>query len=233
MYTSQVCARIASIDSSVTVINAIDDLPAFDVRSSAYLLNALVAHYPPSSVILGIVDPSVGSERQPICFKIGMRWHVGPDNGIFSRILLSTNEVPTIYRIAEIDANSSTTFHGRDIFAPAAAKLAQDEASLQVEIFDQSQSLMYSRDWPLELQEIVYIDSFGNCMTGVSGSSIQLSNTVTIRNTDFNYADKFSDVAIGQGFWYINSIGLVEIAANQASIADMCKIAIGTPMCMQ
>ena len=60
-----------------------------------------------------------------------------------------------------------------------------------------------------------------------------MSNTVTIRNTDFRYADKFSDVAIDQGFWYINSIGLVEIAANQASVADMCKIAIGTPMCMQ
>ncbi len=233
MYTGQVYARIASIDSRVTVINAIDDLPEFDVRSSAYLLNALVAHYPPSSVILGVVDPSVGSERQPICFKIGLRWYVGPDNGIFSRILLSTNEIPTIYRIAEIDAISSTTFHGRDIFAPAAVKLAQEEASLQVERYDQSETLMYSRDWPFELQEIVYIDSFGNCMTGVSGSSIQLSNTVTIRNTNFNYADKFSDVAIGQGFWYINSIGLVEIAANQASIADMCKIAVGTPMRMQ
>ena len=233
MYTGQVCARIASIDSRVTVINAIDDLPAFDIRSSAYLLNALVAHYPPSSVILGVVDPSVGSERQPICFKIGLRWHVGPDNGIFSRILRSTNENPTIYRIAEIEANSSTTFHGRDIFAPAAVKLAQEEASLQVERYDQSKTLMYSHDWPFELQEIVYIDSFGNCMTGVSGSSIKLSNTVTIRNTDFSYADKFSDVAIGQGFWYINSIGLVEIAANQASIANMCKIAVGTPMRLQ
>ena len=226
LYTGQVHARITALDNSVPVIDGIDDLPAFNIWASAFLLGALVNQYPDSAVIIGVVDPGVGGQRAAICFRSGSKWYVGPDNGIFACILSSASEKPQIYRISEHQENISRTFHGRDVFAPAAVKLVRGEPLPMTPIKD-SVTEKYASIWPEQLREIIYIDRFGNCITGMSGDSIDSSNSIRIGDNLLSQANTFCEVETGDGFWYVNSLGLVEISINQASAAKTCELAIG------
>ena len=229
IYTGQVIAKIASIAPQVPVINAIDDLPVFDAKASAYLLNALVRNLPETCIIVAVVDPSVGGERAPVCFKHGSRWFIGPDNGLFSRIVRHTNEV--IFRI-DLDgcAGLSPTFHGRDLFGPAAAALSLDENSLSKTKIGNSATVKFSKQWPDDLNEIIYIDSFGNGMSGISAGSLCRESVLRVNGVEYKQAEKFCDVAPGDRFWYENSIGLVEFALNQDSAASKFGLRIGTPV---
>ena len=228
IYTGQVQSRIAQLDDRIPVINAIDDLPSFDTIASAFLLNALVDYYPENSVILGVVDPGVGGDRAPICFEYQSRQYIGPDNGLFSRILYDDSHAVEIFRICEMDTDISTTFHGRDLFAPAAVKLHQANDSLDKEMMTDSVTASLANQCPRNLEQVIYIDGYGNCMTGISGSSTSESSVIKIERLFIYHAEKFSDIAPGEIFWYVNSIGLVEIAVNQDSAADEYYLSVGT-----
>ena len=221
LYTGQVIGAITALDPSINVINAVDDLPEFNVKSSAYLLKALINYYPKWSVILAIVDPGVGGNRLPICFKYDGRWFVGPDNGIFSKVLSNCDEQFSIYEINVLRKNISHTFHGRDVFAPMSAHLAKynDVGSPRKQV-QSSQTLEFSDQWQGDLHEVVYIDGFGNCLTGISKDARLKSASIWVGNIEIRNANTFSDVRSGQAFWYFNSIGLLEIAVNQGSAAD-------------
>jgi S-adenosylmethionine hydrolase len=99
-----------------------DDVPSFDPKATAYLLSAYAADFPDNAVFVCVVDPGVGSDRAPIVVKAGEQWFVGPDNGLFE-ILLRRREATT-WRITWQPDRLSASFHGRDLFAPVAAKLA-------------------------------------------------------------------------------------------------------------
>ena len=229
IYTGQVIAKITSIAPQIPVINAIDDLPVFDAKASAYLLNALVRNLPETCIIVAVVDPSVGGERAPICFKHGSRWFLGPDNGLFSRIVRHTN-----VDIFCIDpgrcAGLSPTFHGRDLFGPAAAALSLDKNSLSKTKFKNSATVKFAQQWPDDLNEIIYIDSFGNGMSGISADSLCRESVLRVNGVEFKQAEKFCDVTLGDRFWYENSLGLVEVALNQDSAASKFGLLIGTPV---
>ncbi len=229
IYTGQVIAKIASIAPQVPVIDAVDDLPVFNAKASAYLLNALVRNLPETCIIVAVVDPSVGGERAPVCFKHGSRWFIGPDNGLFSRIVRHTNAV--IFRI-DLDrcAGLSSTFHGRDLFGPAAAALYLDENSLSRTKFENSATVKFAQQWPDDLNEIIYIDSFGNGMSGISADSLCRESVLGVNGVEFKQAEKFCDVAPGDRFWYENSLGLVEFALNQDSAASKLGLRVGTPV---
>ncbi len=231
IYTGQVIAKIASVAHQTPVINLIDDLPQFNPRASSYLLNALVAHLPDLGVVLAVVDPGVGSDRASICFKYQSRWFVGPDNGIFSRILSGESANADIYEIDEVRlGDHAATFHGRDIFAPIAALLStQQEVPLKSRI-ENSTTEYYAKLWPDDLAEIIYIDGYGNCITGLNDQSVSQSSTIMVGDEVITYAEKFSDVDRNTVFWYANSIGLVEIAVNQGSANSRYNLKIGTPV---
>ncbi len=228
IYTGQVCARIASLAPDVSVINAVDDLPAFNVNACAYLLHALINHYPKNCVIVAVVDPGVGGERAAICFELGSRQFTGPDNGLFSRIIRDSLDDIKIFKIREDESEISKTFHGRDVFAPAAVQLLSDNDWMGKQPFKDSQSVRIATEIPDNLEQIIYIDSFGNCFTGISGNCISPTSKIAVGSVSLSYAEKFCDVSRGEGFWYINSIGLVEISVNCASASDQYSLQIGS-----
>ncbi len=231
LYSGQVAAKIASISPQTTVIDLIDSLPAFNPQAAAYLLSALVSHLPTACIVLAVVDPGVGGERAPICFRHKSRWFLGPDNGLFSRILCSIETNVDIYRLLyPSDGPVSTTFHGRDVFAPAAASLANHERDLQVSEFRHSATEKPANEWHLDLAELIYFDHFGNAFTGIGAESMEPTDLVRAGNMDFSSARKFSDVEKGASFWYGNSIGLVELAVNQGSAKDTYNLEIGMPV---
>ncbi|MHA1114521.1 MAG: SAM-dependent chlorinase/fluorinase, partial [Alphaproteobacteria bacterium] len=120
-YTGQVKAVLAQDAPGVPVIDLIADAPACDPRAGAYLLAALAPEFPPGTVFLCVVDPGVGGPRAPLIVEADGRRFVGPDNGLFEIVTARHR------RIDWRPARLSTSFHGRDLFAPVAARLARAE----------------------------------------------------------------------------------------------------------
>jgi S-adenosylmethionine hydrolase len=119
----------------------------------------------------------------------------------------------------------SVSFHGRDLFAPVAAKLASSIANPE----DVGTQVPFvPRGWPEDLIRIIYIDDYGNAMTGIRGHSVKKTSCISVNQHPLNWARTFSDVPAEQGFWYENSIGLVELAVNQGSAAVQYGLRVGT-----
>lgn len=225
-YVGQMHAVIrASCDSEFVCLQA--DAPAQNARASAYLLRALVRYLPVSCVVLAVVDPGVGSERDGLVLRVGERYFVGPDNGLLSRI----EDVSECNRIAWRPPEPlSDSFHGRDWFAPVAARLALGQTEgLQ----RRDQANIVGADWPWDLHEVIYCDAFGNLVTGIRSDAVDASRRVVAAGNHVSFARTFSDAGKGQLFWYRNSIGLIELAANQASAVDQLRLEIGAAVTLE
>jgi len=116
------------------------------------------------------------------------------------------------------------SFHGRDLFAPVAARLARAET---VETAPLVGEAMVGNDWPREASQIVYIDGFGNLVTGLRSEKINKNSKIQIAGQAVDHAETFCRVPPGQLFWYPNSLGLIEIAANGESAATKLSLVLG------
>lgn len=229
-YVGQMKAVLATRAPDVTVIDLMHDAPNHDIKASAYLLASLVSEFPDGTVFLCVVDPGVGSERKPVVLKVGNQWFVGPDNGLFNIVLLFAEGRQEIdrYVIEWKPARLSNSFHGRDLFAPVAAAIASGKA-VPGEVVE-ADALVTNPErllWPNDLKEIIYIDHFGNALTGIRGDVLTPDQTVMVGEFRFNWARTFSDVNLGEGFWTVNSNGLVEIVVNQGSAKSEFHIHVG------
>jgi len=226
LYVGQVKAAILQQAPGVTIIDLLHEAPAFNVKASAHLLAALIAHVPENSVILATVDPGVGGPRRPVAFYADKRWYVGPDNGLLSVVAARAKMVaacPIVWQSKTL----SDSFHGRDLFAPVVGLLAGGHL--------QAIALNSARELDVKLgsenlAEIIYIDHYGNAMTGLRACDIARDTQIVIGLRRLIHARVFSEVEKGAVFWYENSIGLVEIAANQAAAAQQLALRIGDPV---
>ena len=206
------------------VVNLLADAPRNNPRASAYLLYAFsrTCDAPPGTIFFSVVDPGVGSfQDQPVSIKADGHWYVGPDNGLFDIVCRRSAEV----QCRHIDWRPETlsaSFHGRDLYAPAAAMIRNNENP------GPAISWQDRHDWPDDLAEVIYIDHFGNCMTGIRGEMLSNDKTIQVNSRAIDYADTFSTVAHGTPFWYHNSQGLVEIAVNGGSAARQLGLGTGT-----
>jgi len=226
-YTGQMTAALRKIAPQVPVIDLLSNAPAFEPQASAYLLSALTCDFPDDSVFLGIVDPGVGGDRMPVIVKAATQWFVGPDNGLFDIVIRRSgiNDVG-VWRITHEPEHLSASFHGRDLFAPAAATIALGHAvpGEQIAIDD-----LRHTGWSDDLEKIIYIDHFGNAMTGMRAQTLTAGTALRISNSTIIHAHVFSDVETGALFWYENANGLVEIAVNQGR-ADNLGLTVGAPV---
>lgn len=222
-YLGQMEAAIMDEALQSRVINLLADAPSRDPKRAAYLLAALTADMPPGCVVVAVVDPGVGTDRQPLIVESGGRVYVGPDNGLLSRIVAADPDAAA-YRIDWRPEHLSSSFHGRDLFAPVAGLLSIGQEVERTPV--QTESLV-GMDWPDELSEVIYIDHFGNAMTGLRASTLEQSETLDAGGHLIPYAATFATVKPGACFWYGNSCGLVEVAANQASAAATLDLALG------
>tara|TARA_Y100001936_G_scaffold239377_1_gene272402 strand:- start:54999 stop:55679 length:681 start_codon:yes stop_codon:yes gene_type:complete len=205
-----------------TVIDLLSDAPTFNAEASSYLLAALVPAFSDDAIIVGVVDPGVGSDRRPIIMKADKQIFVGPDNGLFSVVAKRASEV-TAQTIDWKPKKLSASFHGRDLFAPVAAMLA---AGSQVDGRTLAAGELVGNDWPTELNKVIYVDHFGNAITGIRAQTLTNAMKLEVREKEFSYARTFSCVESGAAFWYENANGLAEISVNQGR-ADDLGITIG------
>ncbi len=220
-YTGQLKAVLYRGAPGVPVVDLFADAPAFSPRAAAYLLAAYVEEFPPGTVFLCVVDPGVGTDqRQPVVVEAGGRWFVGPDNGLFNVVVkraASARRWPITWRPERL----SRTFHGRDLFAPVAARLAQRELP------EGDGEAFPLPAWPDDLAEIIYTDHYGNAMTGLRATSLVPEANLEIGGQVFSRAPTYGAVAAGDGFWYENSSGLAEIAVSGGSAAEVYGLRIG------
>lgn len=221
-YIGQVKAVLYQQSPGVAVVDLFSRLPAYEVSCAAYLLAAYYNAMPKNSVYLCVVDPGVGSDRDILAVYADERWFIGPDNGIFE-ILLNNREDAKIYKITWRPKILSNSFHGRDIMAPVAVKLQRGLLSMVVEVA-RSQTVSFS--WANDNSRIIYIDHFGNAITGLRASSVSEDKILNIGAHNLQYTRVFSQVKSGYCFWYKNSNGLIEIACNCHSAAQALGLSI-------
>jgi S-adenosylmethionine hydrolase len=225
-YVGQMKAVLAQDAPGVPVIDLQHDAPAHDPRAAAYLLAALAPEFPAGSVFLAVVDPGVGGARRPVAVEADGRCFVGPDNGLFA-IVLRRASISRCWTIDEQPKRLSATFHGRDLFAPAAARLAANGPPPGGAT---DPATVARPDWPDDLGQIVYVDRFGNAVTGVRAATLAPGVRARTGGRTISFARTFSDMPAGQAFWFENSNGLAEIAVNQGRADKVLGLVVGSPV---
>ena len=207
------------------------------------MLSAVYDNFPTGSIHLAVVDPGVGSNRRPILVEAAGHRFVGPDNGLFSMILdrVPDGNVRHVTNTAYFLPNPSSTFHGRDIFAPVAAALAQGlrpeelgpiiQDPIRFE-FAECESLV---DGSMA-GRIIHIDHFGNCVTNFDRDRLQhlltaRSFRLRVKEYEIHQLSRtYSEATAGEPFVVIGSAGFLEISARCSSAARELKITVGDPV---
>jgi S-adenosylmethionine hydrolase len=207
------------------VIDALHDAPDFGIEPAAHLLCALSSEYPRNSVFLAVVDPGVGGERDAIVIDADGRRFVGPDNGLLS-LPWTRARRRRCWRIRWRPERLTSSFHGRDLFAPVAAALAARRVPRGwLAKKKRPDAILPDQD----LASIIYIDHYGNAVTGLR--KFHKRDRLRAGRRSLRYARTFEEARAP--FWYENSMGLVEIAAPRASAAKLLRLKVGSPVAWQ
>ncbi len=219
-YVGQMHLRLAQLAPQVPVVDLFHHAPAFAPEATAYLLPAYCREVPRGAVVVVVVDPGVGGPRAALVLEIDGRFYVGPDNGVFE-MAVRRSGLSSCAALA-IPATAAPSFHGRDVFAPAAAALALGRRPALV-----AASLTRYPAWPDDRLEVLFIDHYGNAVTGLRATPRQ--RALTIRGHVLERARTFTDKPPGVPFFYENANGLIEIAANQVSAAALLGLELSDP----
>jgi S-adenosyl-L-methionine hydrolase (adenosine-forming) len=228
-YTGQVKAVLHRLAPEAAVVDLFADAPMRNPKAAAYLLAAYAAWFPAGTVFLCVVDPGVGGERAAVAVEAEGRWYVGPDNGLFE-IVRRRAGAERVIEITWRPPNLSASFHGRDLFAPVAARLARGESPE-----GEMRPAGFGRHlgWSDDLAEIVYIDHYGNAMTGLRAALLPPDATLVAGRRRIARARTFSGVRPGEALWYENSNGLAEIAVNMGRADEALGLKIGSPVSIE
>ena len=224
-YLGQVKAVLQELVPNIPVVDVFPDLPACDVKAAAYLLPAYSQYLMGGSVCLCVVDPGVGTGRRAVALHIDERWYVGPDNGLFTMLVRRAKKIRA-YEITWRPDRLSNSFHGRDLFAPVCGKLSRGHRT-EDWANELSPDSLVTPAWPEDLLEVVYIDSYGNAVTGMRAAVISEGMRLEVAGQQCVYQRVFAEGHNGVAFWYENANGLVEIAVSGGSAQDSLGIEIG------
>jgi len=226
-YVAEVKAVLLAAAPGVLLVDVTHEVPPGAVRAGQYLLARSWHRFPGGTVHLVVVDPGVGSERRALAAECDGHRFVAPDNG-----LLSVLPAGARFVALAVGPQVAATFHGRDVFAPAAARLATgwSLAALGPAVTD-----AYRSPLPTPSQqrggvegEVIYVDRFGNLITNIPGDLIPRRATVLAGTTDVGVLRRtFADVASGEPVAYVGSGGTVEIALRDGSAARGLGIGAG------
>jgi len=228
-------ARILSALPTATIVDLDHSLHKFSIISGAFILGKTYDYFPVGTIFICIVDPGVGSVRRPLCVKTEKYLFFGPDNGLF-HLIFEKNPSAQVFAIDEhFFAPESNTFHGRDLFVPAATLYAQGQHEFLKPIAQESCVKIEDME-----NHVAYIDSFGNIKTTISADPAWNNNygknvfiQIHERHYTIPFVKTFADVAVGKLFCYRGSNDTFEIAVNQNSAAKELKCSVGDYVSIQ
>ena len=222
---------VLGIAPATPLVDLTHEIAPQDVRAGAWVLHTAWRYFPEGSVFLCVVDPGVGSARRPIALKAGGRVFVGPDNGLFSYILADNADAHavTLANPRYFAARPSDTFHGRDIFAPAAAWLAAGIAfeelgpALAVESLVRLELPQPRWQGDTLIARCTHIDHFGNILTNIEGAlALAILNDPEARlmiagQSITAHAHTFAEGPEADVFLYLDSSGYLALARRNGS----------------
>jgi len=225
------------------LIDLSHEVEAFDIRGAAYLIAASYPYFASGTIHLIVVDPGVGSSRHIIGLQAGGQVFLAPDNGVLSIVASENPEAPAfILSTSKLTSSrKSSTFHGRDIFAPLAASLANGaslaELGREVPLEELNHFAIGQPRWLAAenniLASILHIDSFGNAVSNISNDfvdSLGLGHIPAVFSLilkgcrSVSLCRTYGDVAPGELLLLFNSRGYLEIAVNQGNAAELLGI---------
>lgn len=233
-YVGAMKAVILSHNRDVHLVDITHEIPPQDIMAAAWILKNAAFLYPDGTVHLTVVDPGVGTARNPLIVRIGGQLFVGPDNGLFS--LLAEDAQVEAWHIKEprfMRETISGTFHGRDIFAPVAAHLAS--GTPPGEFGEMVDDIVRFR-WSLPISDnegvqgwVIHIDTYGNLITNITsgllerlkGQKFRIYAGTTILGSIHH---TFADVADGEPAAIVGSAGTLEIVVNKGCAAELLSV---------
>jgi S-adenosylmethionine hydrolase len=229
-YVAEVKGTLLAAAPGATLVDVTHAVPPGDVRAGAYLLGRVWHRFPPGTVHLAVVDPGVGTDRAALALSIRGHYFVGPDNGLFTFVLHDA-EVQIVSMPTPTGA--SATFHGRDLFAPAAAALATGAAlgTLGEPFAGMPRRLGYAQphyEGKSVVGQVVYVDRFGTLVTNLTTELVPSYASIEVEGLEVGPLRRtFGDVAIGGLVAYVGSGGEVEIAVRDGSAARRLGMGVG------
>ena len=218
-------ARLLAGCPEASLVDVSHSVGAFDIHAGAFVLWAGTRDFPPGSVHLAVVDPGVGGPRRALALQVNGSWFVGPDNGVFGMVLDDALEAAATVVVLELrrPPGASATFEGRDVFAPAAAALAAGRplASVGIEVQGEPARL------PPRPSSVLWVDNFGNLVTSLR-PPVQ---GVRVAGREVRAAGRtYAEAPAGQPFFYVGSMGLIEVGVREASAAALLGVGPGAPV---
>lgn len=247
IYVGAMKGVIASINPMARVVDLCHGIEPQDVRAAAFMLAGSFGYFPPGTIHVAVVDPTVGSERPALCVQAGEYFFVGPDNGIISAACCRAGR-PKIFHLENEEyflKNPSRTFHGRDIFAPAAAHLS---AGVPIDSMGPRARSMKRIRFPEPLLrrgtgsersiagKVVHVDRFGNLITNIEPDSVGSVFPRTPRcrllvtcgkQVIQGLSETYSEAASGMPLALFGSYGLMEISIRDGDAATSLGVGRG------
>jgi len=247
-YVAEMKAVILSICREASIIDISHEIEKFNIRMGAFILAQAARYFPEGTIHVAVVDPGVGTSRRPIIVETERSLYVGPDNGLL--ILAAQNEgVRHVYEIANSKymlKRVSRTFHGRDIFSPAAAHLANGvEPSEFGPIIQDPVKPSFSAPNIQEetiMGEVIHIDGFGNIITNISeknlkavGISEGMDFSVQLNGEQLilKLCSSYGEVPRNAFLSIIGGTGFLEISVNQGNASEILGVKTGVPVVLR
>jgi len=205
-YVGAVKGVLARLAPEAQLVDIAHDVPPQDVAHAAWVVANACKEFPRDTVHLVVVDPVVGGGREEVIVHAREHWYIGPDNGVFSYL----GDDYRAWSIAR-EQEPSATFHGRDVFAPAAAAIARMEYP-----FGRKVRLRGPQPWgprPAGEGRVVHVDRYGNLVTDLPAE--ECGRAIAIAGRRLAMSRTYEDVASGELLAYIGSAGTVEVAVRQ------------------
>lgn len=230
-YVAELKGALLALVPDATVVDATHDIAPQDIEAGRLALARYWRRFPAGTIHVAIVDPGVGSSRRALAVSSEGSFLVGPDNGLLSPALLGADA-----RVVSlvIPAAAAPTFHGRDVFAPVAARLARGETlnALGDPVNDpivRRTPAPRRRDDGALVGEVITVDRFGNAVTNlipgpIAGARVEVAGRLLALVRSYADAPDRSPVAV------IGSTGLVEIAVRDGSAARALELSRGSPV---
>lgn len=239
-YAAEMKAAILGICPNTAIVDVTHEIAKFSIRMAAFVLASAAPYFPDGSVHVAVVDPGVGTQRRPIVVQTKKAFFVGPDNGVLVLAAQKQN-IESIHELANphlMLPKISNTFHGRDIFAPAAAHLlnGMKPAEFGPEISEaaEAERAKVKRKNDALVGEVLHVDGFGNIITNISESEVaqnRVKGAVNVELASFKlklaFCKAYGETKPQEVLALIGSHGFLEISINQGNAAEKFKTKAG------
>ena len=226
-YVGEVRAVLASQANPALLVDITHEVPLGDIRAAQYIFSRVWHRFPRGTVHLVVVDPGVGTARRALAAETAGQFFVAPDNGVLSSLPAGARFVAL-----PVPVGAAPTFHARDVFAPAAAQLANGTAPAHLghAITDPVRTPLPAArlDGGVWVGEVIYVDRFGTLISNVPGGDVKPGARVRIGGAEVSALRRtFGDVPRGEVVAFVGSGGTVEIAVRDGSAAKVLGVGVG------